>query len=535
VVHALQPDSSRLSRLWHYLARHPEAVAFWALAVAYLVPVWSFRYLPTQDGPSHLANALILRDYGHSAAGYEAFFEVRAEPLPNWTSHLLLTALLYVFPPLVAEKVLVSLYVLGFAGSLRYFFGAFGPRCRPLSWAGLLLVYNHCFWMGFYNYCLSLILFWVILGYCGRRRGALDLSQAFVLMLLFTLQYFTHLVGFLLAVAGALGAMVLLPPRRVLAPLLVVLAALPAACLAMAYFEETGFFRARSAMRVVNQPLARLQGQWAESDIGKDLTALDDELLGYHAGPEIPSGLVLLAFLALLTVVTVADARAGPPDVSDGRGRLFLIVFGLLLLAGYLLVPNHLSFEHGGFLKARLAPLPPLLALACLREPRHEVVRALVRALTVGLLGANLLLVADTIRTGNEEVEEYTAGVEAVGHGHRLFVVQDERARSPLVNPLLHAADYYCLGTANINLDNYEASTPHFPVKYRRGVRRGRDNWSGYAQKDAVDILICWRSSPGPPRHGPDGWEVIFQQGRLCVYRRPGVGQDVTHPENGGG
>ena len=103
----------------------------WTVVLAYLLPVWVFRYVPTQDGPSHVFNALVIKDYSDSAAGYHQVFEIRADPLPNWTSHLLLAGLLYVVPPLVAEKLLVSLYVLGFAGSFRYFLGAFGERPPP--------------------------------------------------------------------------------------------------------------------------------------------------------------------------------------------------------------------------------------------------------------------------------------------------------------------------------------------------------------------------------------------------------------------
>jgi hypothetical protein len=86
--------SSLLSSLRRRLSEHPEAAAFWLLVLAQLVPIWAFRYLPTQDGPSHLANALILRDYGNSTAGYETFYELRPEPLPNRSSHLLLMGLL---------------------------------------------------------------------------------------------------------------------------------------------------------------------------------------------------------------------------------------------------------------------------------------------------------------------------------------------------------------------------------------------------------------------------------------------------------
>src|SRR5262245_58138876 len=118
--------------------RNQEAAFFWILALAHLLPVWTFAYLPTQAGPCHINNAQIIKDSGNPALPYGDFFEVRMELLPNLTSHLALAALLYVIPPLIAEKVLVSIYVFGFAASYRFFLGAFGPRCVPLSWVGVL-------------------------------------------------------------------------------------------------------------------------------------------------------------------------------------------------------------------------------------------------------------------------------------------------------------------------------------------------------------------------------------------------------------
>src|SRR5207237_10553916 len=100
---------TRPSRIVRRLWCHAEGIAFWTLTLAYLIPVWAFQFIPTQDGPSHLANAQILKDYGRSPAGYEQVFELRAEPLPNWTSHALLHALLSVAPTLMVEQILISL------------------------------------------------------------------------------------------------------------------------------------------------------------------------------------------------------------------------------------------------------------------------------------------------------------------------------------------------------------------------------------------------------------------------------------------
>ncbi len=210
------------------------------VVLCHLGPVWLNRYLPTQDGPAHLANAAILADCGPRCAD---FYEIRLEAVPNWTVHLLLAGLLQIITPLTAEKVVVSLYVIGFAWSFRYFLGGFGKGNGYLAAAALLLLFPRCFWMGFYNYCLSTVLLWTTLGYV-LRRPRLDAGQAAILALLFLACWFTHLVGFMLAVTGSLwlAAMHSSPGPRGARLAWIALAALPALLLTADYFERTGFW-----------------------------------------------------------------------------------------------------------------------------------------------------------------------------------------------------------------------------------------------------------------------------------------------------
>jgi len=515
-----QDPAPRQARFGRWLASHAEAVAFWVMTFAYLVPIWAFRYVPTQDGPAHVFNAQILREYGHSAAGYEEFFEVRPDPLPNLTSHVLLAGLLSVFPPLAAEKLLVSLYVVGFAAAFRSFLGAFGTASRPLSWLGLLFVYNRFFWLGFYNYCLGVALFWAILGYCIRQRGNLHLPQAAVLMLLFTVAYFTHLVCFLLVWPCAVGATLWLQVRRPLAAFLVCLAGLPAACLSVDYFDQTGFFQDSSSRRLLDHPLARLGGGMRGGSVRQDLVAMDRELFEYQAGSRVAFSLFLIPLYALLGACALARSCRPALD-ADSPGRLLPLILGMLLLAAYLLAPPTLD-AHGGFLKQRLAVLPPLAWLACLSEPARASMRIVVRGLLLVLLAANLFLVTEAVAFANQELAEYNAGAEAFGWRHRLFVIQADQHPAPLADPLLHASNYYCLGTDSVNLNNYETDGAHFPVRFRPGLRRGRGRWTTYPRQDSVDTVLCWQTSPAVAVEPPAGWDEIFRQGRLRLYRRPG-------------
>ena len=88
--------------------QHGEPALFWLLASTYLLPIWAFRYLPTQDGPSHLDNAQILKELGNSTDAYTAYFEIRAELIPNWTSHLIFAALLLVRTRLARRRAALA-------------------------------------------------------------------------------------------------------------------------------------------------------------------------------------------------------------------------------------------------------------------------------------------------------------------------------------------------------------------------------------------------------------------------------------------
>ena len=120
--------------------------------------------------------------------------------------------------------------------------------CR--SWVGLLLVYNRCF--GWFLQSLSRSDFcgssWLYASHARTIRR----SSRVALTILFMAAYFTHLVAFLLAVVGARQrfwpgrhaglrrSWFSSPPCR--------------ACLTMDYLQQSGFFAADSAMRVMHEP-----------------------------------------------------------------------------------------------------------------------------------------------------------------------------------------------------------------------------------------------------------------------------------------
>ena len=101
--------------------RDPDRLLFFALLVLHVLPLWAFRFFPSQDGPAHLENAAILRDYDRPDRSLlPRFYTLSHRFHPNWFGHLALLGLMSVLPPLVAEKVLLTGYVILLPLGLRY-------------------------------------------------------------------------------------------------------------------------------------------------------------------------------------------------------------------------------------------------------------------------------------------------------------------------------------------------------------------------------------------------------------------------------
>ena len=189
----------------------------------------------------------------------------------------------------------------------------------------------------------------------------------------------------------------LVKPRTILGPILIGLAAMPSLFLTMDYFDQTRFFGTGAGRRLLTQPMTLLRGGKMEKSIGTQVQTMDAELFEHHAGSRIPLSWFVVAYFVLLggfgiveycrrawlepalevTEVIEPDTPddAKPPDEKPGAGWVFPILLGFLMLGLYLLLANDLGsgdvLRHGGFLKTRLALLPPLVWLACLREPAH--------------------------------------------------------------------------------------------------------------------------------------------------------------------
>jgi hypothetical protein len=497
-----------------------DAGLFALLVSCHLFPIWWFRYIPTQDGPSHLANAVMLRYYHDAPSNYSRAFRIRPDPVPNWTSHALLAVLIHLVPPLVAEKLLASLYIMGISYAYWYYLRSFGLRGLLPPSLGLLFLYNRCFLTGFYNFSLSLILFWATLGLAIRRREALSRIDTLLFGALFLLGFFTHVFGYLLML-GAVTWVFLLTPKRLRNLSQLTLAALPSLILITWYWQRVSFWQMRSEDGAGIHPLISYALHLTWNDVVNTVSSINDHWFGAYDLGVVPLLELVLCFFGALPLLS-SPTSAPFEDRSSSHFRGLGLIFCLCAL--YVLMPNWLR-PNGGFVKARVAVVLPMLVVPFFRFTHSPVTRRILMGILTCVLALNLILVTLYFHRWTGTLEEFTAGVESVERQAVLFVVYSGE-HFPIVDPLDHAGGYYSLRPGVLNLDNYEA-TNHFPIMWQSGVTRGRNEFNTYPNRDLVDTILLWEVEPKEfvetciiPFH------VVMQKGRMALLRRREACQD---------
>jgi len=172
---------------------------FYTLLVLHLIPLFFGKYFLTQDGPSHLYNAFILKDMilNHHSI-YAQYFDINKVPNPNWLVSVFYALAMMVLPAFLAEKIFLVLYVLLLPLSFRFLIRQINPGSGFMALLIFPLVYNITFFLGFFNFCFSLIFYFYAVGYWLKYQGVFNLKRQITFLVLVTVTYFSHPVSFVI-------------------------------------------------------------------------------------------------------------------------------------------------------------------------------------------------------------------------------------------------------------------------------------------------------------------------------------------------
>ena len=488
-----------------------EPFLFVLLLALHLAVIWIFPFIPTQDGPGHQALAFILRQYDQPGAGLlHQYYLPNREALPNWFVFFLMSRVLAFVSVPLAEKILLTAYVLLLPLAVRYALRALEPRAAFLSVLAFPFTYNFLFQMGFFNFCFSLAAFFFTLGFWLRSAERMTLPRIGGLALLVLWVYFCHPVTLVMTVAALLALAawrMLLDLRAAPAPLLAaarrwllapLLACLPALVL------MGSFVGRRTGAQISMLPL------WVKVK----------HLAGLYSLASLNRWTILLAALTALLFYAVALAclwarGRRPPATADG-----LLLVAILAAAIYFAAPSDIA--GGGFINHRLN-LFPFLALilwfGTFEHPpwRRRLIQIAAAGIALGFLG----VFAWTYARIDADLSGIVAAGDRVEPDRTLLFLSyahwgmqpDGRPLVFRAAPFLHADGYIAARKRLVDLSLYEASEDYFPIYFaprldpylhlatvHLGMETSppRIDLLGYQQRTGarIDYVLLWGLQP---------------------------------------
>jgi hypothetical protein len=440
--------------------------AFLLIMFLECLPFWVFRYFPSQDGPTHLHNASVLANYGSEAIYRQYYRVVPFQPAGNALTQVMLAVILKFTDPLVAEKLLLSAYVILFFLSFRYLLSSLTPYADCFALFAGILVSNYFLDMGFWNFSYSICLLLFTLGYYVRWRQRWKLRQLTVLCIGGLVVYMTHAVSWVVCVLAV--AILGLPPivsvvlgRRATPTSVTLRSAILQYVLPLGSLLPPAIFM---LMYLAGPAEQSVQRPTVVESLRERLWSLYSFSFLHTTGGSgftlAKAGAATVAVLLLsLAVVAIRRRR------YSWRGNSFLIVS---LACATLAIVGPDSVRSGLFIHVRVAFYACLFLvvwLALQSWPRLEL--KILATLFSAMAIITLALRCQVLSEWNQHLSDFVVLGQKIRPGSTVLWLTLEPLRGA-VNPYRDAVGLLSQ-KAIIDLRNYEASADHFLTQWQPG------------------------------------------------------------------
>jgi hypothetical protein len=448
-----------------------EKLIFASLLFCALFTIWFPQYLVQGDGPAHIYNSKILLDLarGVNTQFYTSYYDFVFSLVPNWFTHLWLALLQTLFAPVIAEKVFVSVYALFATLSFRFLCRQLNPKTSYSYFLVFPLVFQFLYYYGFYNYCFGMALGLLFVG-CWLKWQTGSVYKSYIgLLSLSALVFFTHPLGWFL-IAAIMAGFALIDAvqfvderfsKIILQKLMhrwlpVVAAALVPLILSLLFIKKHSGddLPKRESMERLWEALASF------------------EVINIYSGAE--DLIAPLFSWLLLGAIVLSVAFRLKNKTGFKRADSFLIGVSILLIVYFIQPP---SLTLASFWVQRMSWLPWLLLILWLSAVEQPEWLNKALGATGAIIFIALLIVRLPFQLKNSEAEQdYLSAIPYIPANAVVLPLSfcnfgcDETGQ--VYNKtwfFQHGFDYSGAIKSNINLVNYQAQTPWFPVQYRHG------------------------------------------------------------------
>ena len=451
-----------------------------ALVLVSLVPVWAPQYFPTLDGPAHLHVAEAWLDLGRDADSPRAALYERIDTIhANYLIYPLLWGLLTFFSPVIAEKILLTAYVLFFCLCGIYFCLSLNRKSFFYSILLVPIAFMAVIILGFFNHAFGVAVFMAFLGFWWRHRQRMSLSAIAGYAAIGALLYLTHLMA-------------------------VVLTGFAVAVMSLAWlihaYRRLGLARWRHLLRgFTGRALAPALPTLPLLIIGLRVTAQDDAFREGAGGialewPNLHKIFLLFsgqpitnhseierlpAVIFVILIVLMGRSIIGLSGKRSLRSSFFVLSASITIL--YLILPNQFLID---WVQVRLLPYVYVawigwLISALAGQPgidrrlpwllRRSVVVATVAGIVVVSSGARTARVLEI----DGFIQEYVSVADEIAEGSTLLGLRLDLPEAEALSPadlFLQTVGYVAVATRGIDLRNWQIHTGMFPVRFRDGL-----------------------------------------------------------------
>ena len=469
---------------------------FLALLLIHILPIWFFRYFPSQDGMNHVYNAYLLKEY-YNPALYKTreIFQLNLTLFPNWMSHVIMAGLMFIVPPLIAEKILLTLCIAIVPLSFLYFLRGINRDSTLYVWLGFLFSFNYLLYMGFYNFALSFGLFFLAVGYWWRHRRNLTPTRIGILYLMLISLYFCHISSYALALM-VIGLGAILTFRR-LKPVII----------CAGYMLPTGFI-------LLNYLFSDTRGLPHKYESGAWLWEFfwKNRSLVYFNDDYVWGNLILMGLIGIVVFWTIWSDKIQPRKLISEKD-LFLL-FALICLLLFWKLPREIG--PGGWINERVHIffLPVLLPWLTTRFPR--IIKRVLIGCMIVLSLIHLSYTCRDMRIYNRDMAKFVGVTELPDHV--VYKRLDSDNWGPLtkyVMPYFNGFVSYGFKGDRAYIHNYEAQFNYFPINFKG--KNNRDYYDG----DVVQYWIGWNVADDSPHLKPylKDHDLIFSNEAVKVLR----------------
>jgi hypothetical protein len=508
-------------------------IIYLVLLALHIALVWWTPFFPTQDGPSHLYNLVILYDLLNGGREWGAYFDADLRFVPNLGFHIVAYPLISFLPPLVVEKLFVSIYIIMMGIAVPVFLRSFDRPVFPFAYMVFPIVFNFTLFMGFYSYVIAVPLFLIAFAEAWKGRHGRWLFRLIFLNLAGVVIFFFHLIPFVffliaLAVAATVEKDDWMGKLAALLRLTVTVSPL----LALFLNYQTGNSHGG------HFDLSYLASFQRFVDLTEHLFFFSTTTFTKaQATAAALSLFFFLFFLAVFFLDTFKALRYGGSNANPltaSEKTLLLLAMALVII--YYVAPFRVN--EGSYFNQRFPWVIFLILLPLLRIPKETISDRFASVIMVCTVINVFIFNACAVRQQSASVEEFVSGKDVtITPGAIAMGYKSKFPQWSDIDVLMHAASYYGIEKRCVEVGDYEAGLPYFPVRFRDTLppRPSQDtiaydpakiNWPLYP---SIRYLFAWDLEPGERDILAKEFRVIRENRRLSIWERKPHGAEVPN------